>query len=84
MNILVIVNFLMFFGPPVGALVFFAVSLCRYLGMRRKDKKNPGCIPPELRRARRTPLIISSIVAGVLLSLTVGFMLLVANAIAHM
>ncbi len=68
----------LFFGLPLAAVIFFVVSLVRYVRAKRS-----GADPQE-RKKRRILLIVSSIIAGVLLAVVVGFIVLLMMAIAFM
>lgn len=68
----------LFFGFPLAAVIFFVVSLVRYVRVKRS-----GADPQE-RKKRGILLIVSSIVAGALLAVVVGFIALLMMAIAFM
>lgn len=73
------------FAPPAGCLAYFVVSLVRFINV--KVKRGSGELPDSFGsqlKNRRTHLIISSILLGVILTVYVcGFIMLVM-AIAHM
>ncbi len=63
------------FGLPALSVSFFTVSLVKY---KRTDKDAPE------KQSRRTRLIISSIIMGVLLSAFVTLVILFSISITHM
>lgn len=65
-------------GLPIGAIVFFIVSLVRYLSGRRS-----GCETQEMKR-RKILLVISSVIMGVLVASILGIIALLYMAIAYM
>ena len=68
-----------FFALPVGAAIWFVVSLVGFL--RSKSQRGEQ---PERYRKWRVSLVASAVVAGVLVTLFVGILLLLAAAVAHM
>ena len=63
---------------PLGAIVFFIVSLVRFLQGRKI-----GCEPQELMR-RKILLVVSSVIMGVLVASLIGIIILLYMAIAFM
>ena len=61
---------------PVGALVWFIVSLVQYLG---RDKNNP-----EECSRRKTMLIVSSVLCGFIIVAIIALILLVMAFLASM
>lgn len=68
-----------FFALPTAAVIWFLVSLVEFLQLRPRREEQPD----RFRRWRRS-LIASAIVAGVLLALCVGIVVLLAVSVAHM
>lgn len=73
-----------FYGIPVAAVLFFAISLYRYCRARSMNRKTPGSIPAGEMKKRKILFIISSVIAAVLASVVGGFMLLLFLAVAFM
>ena len=65
-------------GVPTGALIFFIVSLVRFLSGRKN-----GCDTTEMKR-RKVLLAVSSVVMGILVASLIGIMALLYMAIAYM
>ena len=78
-----LINFL-FSIAPVAAIVFFICSLVAYIGAKRKNASEPNSFTSEQIRKRKTLLIVSSIIFGVLLALIFGIIALLAVAIIFM
>ncbi len=68
--------YLIFFGIPIGALIWFIVSLILFF---RTDKSNA-----KLRKKRLILLIISAVTAGVLVLSVASIMIMLMFAISHM
>ena len=75
---------LLFFLIPLAAVVFFVVSLCQFLTARSRNKKAPGSVPPDKLTLYRVLLIISSVIAGGMLAVVIGFIALLYMAVAFM
>ena len=76
MNPVDILLLFVFLGIPAALLVFFLRSLIVY---RRTPRDDIG-----LRRKRRTPLVISGTILGVLIAAVGTLMILLMIAVAHM
>ena len=79
--------YLFFFGLPLAAIVFFVVSLIRYLRLKIKIKKygEPFSVYSRDEMVKRTTLlVISIIVAVVIVAIVVGIYILLLNAIAFL
>ena len=63
---------------PLGTIVFFIVSLVRYLNGRKA-----GCAETEMKR-RKILLVVSSVIMGVLVASIIGIIALLYMAIAYM
>lgn len=75
---------LLFYGIPVAALVFFIVSLCRFVSAKRSLKENPESIAPEDMQRRKLLLQVSSVIAGVFVAVIGGIAALLFTAVAFM
>ena len=71
----------LYFLIPLAAIAFFIISLVRWL--QAKDAP-PGTFTPEQCRTRKLLFVISAAVAGVLVTVIVGFFLLLMTAVAFM
>lgn len=71
-----IIVYLIFFGIPVAALVWFIISLILYV--KRAKNNIRQC------KGRLIRLIISAVSAGVLILAVVSFMIMLMFAISHM
>ncbi|MBO7738260.1 MAG: hypothetical protein J6S77_06080 [Clostridia bacterium] len=79
--------YLFFFGLPLAAIVFFVVSLIRYLQAKIQNKKQgaPFSVYSRDEMVKRTTLlVISIIVAVVIVAVVVGIYILLLNAIAYL
>ena len=63
---------------PLGTIVFFIVSLVRYVSGKRA-----GCKEAEMKR-RKVLLVVSAILMGVLVASIIGIIALLYMAIAYM
>ncbi len=78
---------LFFFGLPLAAIVFFAVSLVRYLQAKIQNKKSgePFSVYSRDEVVKRLTLLIISVIVAVLVTAVItGVILLLLNAIAYM
>jgi hypothetical protein len=78
---------LFFFGLPLAAIVFFVVSLIRYLRLKIKIKKYgaPFSVYSRDEMVKRTTLlVISVIVAIVVVAVVIGVFMLLLNGLAYM
>ena len=80
----VLIYDLLFFTVPVGILVFFVISLCRYLSARKQEREIPGSVEAQDLKNRKAMLIVSAVMAGVLLVVTIGLIVLLYMAVAFM
>ena len=72
------------YGLPVAAVVFFVISLVRYVQARRANRHMPETYGKWQMEARRVCLIISSCILGMMLLMIVGFAVLLMTAVAFM
>ncbi len=75
---------LLFFAIPTVILAFFGVSLYRYLHAKRQNKKAPDSFSSEELNRRGIFLAVTSIIAGALLLVVIGFTALIFMAVAFM
>lgn len=75
---------LIFFGIPLGLVVFFGNCLYRYVSAKRKNMEEPGTFPEEEMKKRKTMVIVSAVTAGVVVAVVVGFLAMLVMAIAYM
>lgn len=74
----------LFFGVPIAAVLFFGVSLWRFLSAKGANKKAPGTYTEKQLAALRLVLILASVIAGVICAIVVGFICLMFMAVAYM
>ena len=80
---LYLVTFL-YYSIPIGALLFFFVSLFRFLSARQKNQKQPGSVDDVRMKLLKQMLITSSVIVGLLIAVVVGFILLLMTAVTFM
>ncbi len=73
-----------FYGIPLAAVIFATVSIYRYCFARKKNKELPGSFSAEEMKMRKILMIISCVIAGGLLLVVLGFMILLFMAVAFM
>ena len=78
-NIISLLQIIIFFALPVGAIIWFVVSLVGFFVNRPKRAEQPD----RFKRWRRS-LIASAITAGVVVGIIVGILALLAVAVSHM
>lgn len=74
----------LFFAVPVAAIVFFVISLYLFLSARKKKIENPDGISDQILKKRKVMMIVSLIIAGVLVTAVIGFIILMYFSIRHM
>ena len=74
----------LYFAIPVAAIIFFVVSLCLYLSAKKQNKLQPGSVSTQTLISRKTMLIVSSVIAGVLVVVFLAFVALLFMAVAFM
>ena len=74
----------LFFAIPTISAGAFGVSLYRYLSAKKKNKLSPGTLSAEDMAKRKTALIVWGIIAGILVAMVVGIIVLLFTAIAFM
>ncbi|MCD8357111.1 MAG: hypothetical protein LUE11_11170 [Clostridia bacterium] len=75
---------IIFYGIPIAALLFFIISLYRYLYAKGKNKTEPNSFSAEEMEKRKSSLKLSSVIAGVLALVIIGLAVLLFMAIAYM
>ncbi|MBR4960673.1 MAG: hypothetical protein IKY52_07240 [Clostridia bacterium] len=75
---------ILFYGLPVLAVLFFAVSLFLYCHGRHRNKIHPGSVPAETMRIRKIVFIVSAVIAGIFVTVVLGFAALLLMAVAFM
>ena len=68
---------LLYYAIPAGALIFFIVSIVRYIFAKSKNKKAPGTYNESQMKNLKKLLKISSLIAGVLAGVIIGFYFLI-------
>ena len=77
-------TYIIFYGSPIAAIVFFGISLYRYISAKKKNQLSPGTFSDSEIEDRRHLLIVSSVVAGIIALLAVGFIGLTFLVLAYM
>ena len=73
-----------FLGIPVGATIFFIISLCRYLLLKNQLRQATECADSEELKRRKVLLIVSAVIFAVVLAVAVTFVALLILAVAYM
>ena len=74
----------LFYLIPIGSIAFFIVSLVAFCTSKSANKHSPGSYTDSQMRTRKTLLIISSVIMGVLAAVVIGLMVLLFIGIAYM
>lgn len=69
---------------PAAALIFFGVSLFRYLFARHKNKQNSDAYSPGQMKSRKICLIAASVIAGSMAAVVIAFIGLLMLAVSFM
>ncbi len=72
------------FAIPIMTVVFFIISLKRYLKARNANKNAPDTFSAELMEERKINLIITSILMGIFVTVVVCLIVLLPAAVAYM
>ena len=75
---------ILFLAIPTISVVAFGVSLYRYLSAKKKNKLSPGTLSAEDMAKRKTALIVFAVIAGILVAMVIGIIVLLFTAIAFM
>jgi hypothetical protein len=78
------VFYVLFFALPFLTVGFFGISLFRYLGAKKANKKNPDTFSSDEIKKRKLLFIISTVVMGVFVTIVIGVTVLLCMAIAYM
>ncbi len=71
---------IIFYSMPVVAVCLFVVSLVLFCVAKHDNKRRPGSVSAETMSARKTFLIVSSVIAGAMM-LVVGVIVYLAYSI---
>ena len=71
----IVLECLVFWGTPIALVIWFIVSLVRFLKTPKTDEK---------RNMLRKQLIISSVLLGILIALIAALFIMLAIGISHM
>lgn len=74
----------LFFGIPIFSVVFFITCLILFIRAKVKAKRDPESIAPKVLKRRTVMLIVSAITGAILLTISIGTMLLFVSAFAYM
>ena len=75
---------LIFYGSPIAAIVFFGISLYRYLSGKKQNKLSPNTISDDEMESRRHMLVVSSVTVGIITLLAAGYIWLTFLVLAYM
>ena len=75
---------ILFFAIPAILLALFGISVYRYVSAKKQNEAVPGTFTEEEIKKRKTMLIVLSVIAGVLATVVIGFVILLYMAIAFM
>ena len=69
---------------PFTAILFFIVSLCNFVAVRKQYKLEPSEINMQKKNTAKSLLIVASVIMGVLLVVIIAFVSLMFMAVAYM
>ena len=72
------------YALPVAAVVLFVVSLVRYIRARRANRRAPDTYDKGQMTSRLVWLIVTAVIMGIMVTVILGFMLLLFLAVAFM
>lgn len=75
---------IMFFSVPIGAIIFFVVSLVLFLSAKSENRHNPDAFSVQKIQTRKILLIVSSVIVGVILAVVITLITLLYMALAYM
>lgn len=75
---------LLFFAVPPIVIIFFLVSLSKYRAAKARCAQEPTSADQKELKKRKTILIAASVIAGVLVAIVIGLIILVSTSIAYM
>ena len=73
-----------FFTIPIASFIFFVCSLISFFTAKSRNKHSPGSYSMEELRIKKIALIVSSVIFGVILTVIIGFIVLLYSAVAFM
>ncbi len=74
----------LYLAEPVAVLVWAIVSIVLFCSARKKQKSNPEAISEQTVRHRRTAMIVSLVVLGIMVTFLIAIVALFSMAIAYM
>lgn len=74
----------LYFSIPVLLLAFLGISIYRYGTAKKQEAKAPGSVQPRELKNRKNILIVAATLVGIMLAVTIGFVILLALSIAYM
>lgn len=72
------------FGMPIILIIFFCVSIDRYISAKKQNKESPGTYSDTEIKKRKITLILSGVVAGIFVVIIIGLIVLLSMAVAYM
>ena len=75
---------ILFYSIPATVIAFFVVSLICFLRAKKKNRSMPGTYTSTQLKVRRLCLTVSSVIAGVMVTVVLAFVGLLFMAIAFM
>lgn len=75
---------ILFLVTPLVLIVFWGISLYRYLSAKKKNKQVPGTFLPEEIKNRKMIFIVLSVISAIFLAVVIGFIVLLFMAVAFM
>ena len=73
-----------FFVIPVILIVFFGISLYRYVSAKNQNKVAPGTFSDDEVKKRKVILIVLSVISCVFVAIVIGFIALMFMSVAYM
>ena len=75
---------ILYYLIPVTAILFFGISLFRYLRAAHQNKKVPGTFGEKQMKSRKICLVVSSVIVGAMAAVVIAFVGLLMMAVAFM
>ncbi len=69
---------------PAIVFILFIACLVSYISALRANKKKPDSFAAEQIKLRKTACIVTGIIAGIMLAVIIGILILFAMVIAYM
>jgi len=73
-----------FFTIPIIFIVFFGISLYRYVSAKNQNKVAPGTFSDDEVKKRKVILIVLSVISCVFVAIVIGFIVLMFMSVAYM